>query len=174
MNAGTYIIEFERIGRNKSVPPMKVTVAGEDDLTGSIREYARPHLRSRDFDVILDESGSAGCFACGMHNGGNFSITPKSEQFIDYGPAMKVRHHDKGYPFGNRVPKRVRMTRTVTSDFLPGTAISVTGDDPLVAVNKQLLDAWTNSYGAVAVYMPNGKTLGVKPGEFEVVDWHQF
>lgn len=93
---------------------------------------------------------------------------------IDYGPAMRKRCHDKGYPFGERVPKRVRMMQTVTSDFLPGTTISVADGDPLVAVNRQSFDAWTNSYGAVAVHMPDGRKLGVKPGEFEVVEWHTF
>lgn len=91
---------------------------------------------------------------------------------IDYGPAMTVRRVDKGYPFGNQVPKRVRMTRTVMSDFLPGTTINVADGPPLVAVNSQTFDAWTNSYGAVAVYMPDGRKLGVKPDEFEVVEWH--
>lgn len=93
---------------------------------------------------------------------------------IDYGPAMQARHVDKGYPFDSRVPKRVRMTQTVTSDFLPGTTISVADGDPLVALNSQTFPAWTNSYGAVAVHMPDGRKLGVKPGEFEVVEWHQF
>lgn len=93
---------------------------------------------------------------------------------IDYGPAMQKRCVDQGYPFGDRVPKRVRMLCTVTSDFLPGTMISVAVGDPLVAVNQQTFPAWTNSYGAVAVHMPDGRKLGVKPDEFEVVDWHQF
>lgn len=91
---------------------------------------------------------------------------------IDYGPAMMVRHADKGYPFGNKVPKRIRMKQTVTSDIIPGTSISVTDDNPLVAVYSQTFEAWTNSYGAVAAHMPNGKKLGVKPGEFSVVEWH--
>lgn len=70
-----YIIEFERIGRNTSVPPVTIDAAGEADLTRQIRAAARPHLRSRDFDVMLDLDAGAGWFACGMHSGGNFSIT---------------------------------------------------------------------------------------------------
>lgn len=93
---------------------------------------------------------------------------------IDYGPAMRVRHVDKGYPFGNRVPKRVRMTRTVTSDFILGTTINVADGPMLVALNSQTFPAWTNSYGAVAVHTPDGRKLGVKPDEFDVVEWHEF
>lgn len=93
---------------------------------------------------------------------------------VDYGPAMNVRRIDKGYPFGTRVPKRVRMTRTVTSDFFPGTTISLADGEPLVAVHSQTFLAWTNSYGAVAIHMPDGRKLFVRPGEFEVVEWHDF
>lgn len=93
---------------------------------------------------------------------------------IDYGPAMQTRHLDKGYPFGERVPKRARMTQTVTSDFIPGTTINVADGPMLVAMNSQTFPTWTNSYGAVAVHLPDGRKLGVKTGEFEVVEWHQF
>ncbi len=80
-------------------------------------------------------------------------------------PALHVRHHDKGYPFGERVPAKIRMTRTVVSDFL-----FLGKDHAKTAVNSAVYDAWTNSYGAVAAVMENGN-LGVKPGEFEVVEW---
>lgn len=73
MEAGTYLITFERIGRNRSVSPLNVTVEGEADLARRIRAHARPHLRSRDFDVMID--GTAGWIACGMHVGGEFSIS---------------------------------------------------------------------------------------------------
>lgn len=68
-----YRITFDRIGRNRSVAPLDADVAGEADLCRAIRNHARPHLRSRDFDVILDEDSSRGWLACGMHNGGDFS-----------------------------------------------------------------------------------------------------
>lgn len=169
----SYLVEFERIGRNRGVRPMTFAVDGEADLSRSLRAVARQHLRSTDFDVMLDMEAGTGWFACGMHSGGNFSITPVKTSEPDYGPAMTVRHTDKGYPFGDRVPKRVRMTKTVTSDFIPGTTING-GDDPLVAINATTFAAWTNSYGAVAVHTPDGRKLGVKPDEFEVVEWHQF
>ena len=70
-----YLIEFERIGRSRSVPPVTIDADGEADLARKIREVARPHLRSRDFDVLLDMAAGAGWFACGMHSGGGFSVT---------------------------------------------------------------------------------------------------
>lgn len=81
-------------------------------------------------------------------------------------PALHERCHGKGYPFGERVPSKIRMTCSVSSDFafLPNAA-------PPAFVSLTY-DAWTNSYGAVAAVMENGKKLGVKPGEFEVVEWH--
>lgn len=82
-------------------------------------------------------------------------------------PALHTREIDKGYPFGNRVPKTILMHQTVTSDL----AFLLGRDDTPVAVIGVKYPAWTNSYGAVAAVFPNGKTLGVKPGEFEVVEW---
>lgn len=75
-----YLIEFERIGRNKSVPPVTVDCDGEADLCRRIRDIARPHLRSRDFDVMLEyaepgETIIGGFIACGMHSGGSFAVT---------------------------------------------------------------------------------------------------
>jgi hypothetical protein len=84
-------------------------------------------------------------------------------------PAMRERHAAKGYPFGDRVPKTIRMVQTVTSDLL-----FLLPNSENVAVKGALYPAWTNSYGAVAAVFPDGNTLGVKPGEFEVVDWHIF
>jgi hypothetical protein len=68
-----YHITFERIGRNHSVAPLDAEVAGAADLCRAIRAHARPHLRSRDFDVMLDEDSNRGWLACGMHSGGNFT-----------------------------------------------------------------------------------------------------
>lgn len=67
-------IEFERIGRNRNVEPLHVLALGEADLCRAIRAHARPHLRSRDFDVMLSDDGASGWIACGMHSGGEFTI----------------------------------------------------------------------------------------------------
>ena len=83
-------------------------------------------------------------------------------------PALHARHVDKGYPFGDRVPKTIRMTRPAATDF----PFLLKQDPVLVATTGQRFPAWTNSYGAVAAVFPDGKKLGVKPDEFEVVEWH--
>lgn len=80
-------------------------------------------------------------------------------------PALHARHIAKGYPFGDKVPKTVRLKCRVRSDFpfLNPVVVAETGIT---------YPAWTNSYGAVAAVFPDGRTLGLKPDEFEIVDWH--
>lgn len=82
-------------------------------------------------------------------------------------PALHERL--EGYPFGDRVPAKVRMLRTVTSDF----PFFLDKGKMLMAEYGRTYVAWTNSYGAVAAVMDNGKNLGLKPGEFEVIEWHE-
>lgn len=71
-----YTVRFERIGRNHKLAPNPVTIdaAGEADLARQLRAIARPHLRSRDFDVMLDMVAGTGWFACGMHSGGECTV----------------------------------------------------------------------------------------------------
>lgn len=80
-------------------------------------------------------------------------------------PALHERL--KGYPYGNRVPSKIRMSCSVYSD------VSFMASAPKYAQRGNIYDAWMNSYGAVAAVMEGGKTLGVKPGEFEVIEWHE-
>lgn len=81
-------------------------------------------------------------------------------------PALTVRHHDKGYPFGERVPSKIAMKRTVHSDL-----VGIVPDAAPPAIISATYDTWVNSYGAVAAVLPDGRKLGVKPDEFEVVEW---
>lgn len=70
-----------------------------------------------------------------------------------------------GYPaaWGARVPLRVRATRQVVGiPFLTSAATQPGQEYPV----------WVNSYGAVAAIMEDGRTLGLKPDEFEVTAWH--
>jgi hypothetical protein len=53
---------------------LHVLATGEADLCRAIRQHVRLHLRSRDFDVMLDDDGRGGWLACGMRSGGNFTI----------------------------------------------------------------------------------------------------
>lgn len=70
----TYRVTFDRIGRNHEVRPLECERGNEFGLIESIAIHARPHLRSRDFDVVLDKCGTKGFIACGMHSGGDFTV----------------------------------------------------------------------------------------------------
>ena len=82
-------------------------------------------------------------------------------------PALHVR--SAAYPFGDRVPRRVRMLRTVTPDFPERCAL---GDPFPVAIMGMELSVWTNSHGAVCAVFPDGMNLGLRPDEFTVIRWH--
>ncbi|WP_223508810.1 MULTISPECIES: DUF4406 domain-containing protein [unclassified Pseudomonas] len=85
-------------------------------------------------------------------------------------PALHKRA--KGYPFGERVPRTVRMVKTVTADPMPVIGYSYIKGAVPTAVISQTFRVWTNSHGAVAAVMLDGQHLGLKPGEFEVASWH--
>lgn len=86
-------------------------------------------------------------------------------------PALYKRSNS--YPFGERVPRTVRMLKTVTADPMPVIGFAyIQGDIPICPEN-QIFPAWTNSHGAVAAVLPNGKHLGLRPAEFEVDTWHE-
>ena len=75
--AGTYRVAFKRIGRNHDVEDIIAKVNDFDELAEHIYAYARPYLRSRDFEVtfeVCDGEGDGYIF-CGMHSGGDFTIT---------------------------------------------------------------------------------------------------
>lgn len=74
----TYRVTFERIGRNHHVAPMTAKVVDTDQLAEYIHKHARPHLRSRDYDVIIDLEKGTGSIACGFHSGGEVTITQEA------------------------------------------------------------------------------------------------
>lgn len=82
-----------------------------------------------------------------------------------------LRHRSKNYPerYAGRVPKRVRMTQTSRSD-LPAFLLDRPEDELIAEAGKEY-PVWVNSHGAVAAYLPCGEQLGLRPGEFEVVEW---
>lgn len=64
------------------------------------------------------------------------------------------------------VPLRVRLPKDVMSD-LPIQA-STPGFFALAGDH----DCESNEWGAISVAAQNGRQLGIKPGEFEVLEWH--
>lgn len=77
MNApAPYRVIFDRIGRSRDVAPleMEIDVNGPNHLAELIHQYARPHLLSRDVEVVVDLEQGKGWIICGFNNGGTFTI----------------------------------------------------------------------------------------------------
>jgi hypothetical protein len=93
-----------------------------------------------------------------------------SEEMTIDCPALHSR--SKLYPerFEGRVPKTIRMLRTVQPDQ-PMRSLSPEWRG-VIAEHGMIYGAYTNSHGAVCAVLDDGKKLGVKPDEFEVVTWH--
>ncbi|MCE0850714.1 hypothetical protein LU689_12410 [Pseudomonas asiatica] len=85
-------------------------------------------------------------------------------------PALHKR--SDSYPFGDRVPRTVRMLKTVTADPMPGIGLAYIKGDAPVAKEGQTYSVWTNGHGAVTAVMEDGTRLGLRPVEFEVDSWH--
>lgn len=89
-------------------------------------------------------------------------------------PALVHRSRDEGkfaYPayFNDKVPLKVRMNTVVEPD-MPGIFPYKEGTFCLYGHEYYV---WVNSYGAVSAILENGEQLGLKPGEFEVIEWHE-
>lgn len=83
-----------------------------------------------------------------------------------------LTHQSKLYPanYRGRVPKKIKMAKTLYPDEIAGFKLGKPGT--MLELNM-VYDCWVNSHGAVAGYCDNGEKLGVKPGEFDVVEWHE-
>lgn len=83
--------------------------------------------------------------------------------------ALKSRSAHWPKRFGNAVPMRIRMTQTVRPDF---AFILPPEKRGMVLHADEVYEATTNSHGAVCGVCECGNLLGVKPDEFEVVEWY--
>lgn len=71
-----YEIKFERIGRNKDVPPLVAQADGVVNLGMLIADYADQYIMSEDFEVGVNDDLTGGHILVGMaHCGGEFTIT---------------------------------------------------------------------------------------------------
>lgn len=61
----------------------------------------------------------------------------------------------------SRIPVRVRIHRRVSGDFPFHTVFAMPGDYPCEC----------NRYGAVSVKAMNGEMLGLRPAEFEALEY---
>lgn len=94
------------------------------------------------------------------------------QQRINAGKAL-VLLHPKEYParYNKRIPLRVRMTKTVTSDM--PLFLMLNDDSPKIAIGGNEYYVSVNSYGAVTAIFEDGSQLGLKPDEFEVTEFHK-
>lgn len=98
------------------------------------------------------------------------------EQIIEMAkqsPALKMRSNEPepfSYPnkWNDRVPLKVKMKETVTSDMV----MFFPHDSEMIAIGGNEYYCWVNSYGALSAILPHGERLGLKPDEFEVIEFH--
>lgn len=86
-------------------------------------------------------------------------------------PALHAQSEHYPERYAGRVPLRVRLTKTVTADVMPYPLCL--SQDHLAFVVGQEVPVWVNSHGAVAGIDGAGRCLGLKPHEFEVVQYHE-
>lgn len=81
-------------------------------------------------------------------------------------PALYSKSEHYPQRFKGKVPKLVRILKTVKPDF----PFNIHAGEN--AIEGKIYPVWTNCHGAVAAYLDNDRKLGLKPDEFEVVDWY--
>lgn len=93
----------------------------------------------------------------------------------DRSPALDRQSGHYPPAWRGRVPVRVRMAVEVGPDQPWGhlVALGLVEAPKFVAEEGQEYDAWVNKHGAVAVVLPDGTRLGVRPYEFEVIEWDE-
>jgi hypothetical protein len=155
-------VEFSMVRHARGIPAARILVIdctgeslqwwGEDDLRHTIAEQGRHPALIR----ALSAYGK--------------SLGRETDKDALDCPAMQSR--SIRYPFGSRVPKRIRMVKTVVPDLVIGAGIVLYDNDlPQIAVTGMTLQAWTNSDGTVAAVFANGERLALKNGDFEVIEW---
>lgn len=80
---------------------------------------------------------------------------------------MHFSDDEFNYPWGDRVPLKVIMLKTVYPD-MPFLA-----KEDTVCKRGEEYYCWVNSYGAVSAILSNGDQLGLKPKEFVVTEYHK-
>ena len=68
-------VTFTRIGRTRDLPPLIIETEDDGALLDAIHAFARPYLRSSDYEVALDGVTRTGVIRVGMmHDGGRFKV----------------------------------------------------------------------------------------------------
>jgi hypothetical protein len=79
-------------------------------------------------------------------------------------PALEKKSEFYPANFRGRVPKRIKMSMEVHSE-MPFDKTQVYKDLEY--------DVWVNSNGAMSAIVSGEILLGIKPGECEIVQWHE-
>lgn len=82
-------------------------------------------------------------------------------------PALREQSPTYPVEWMGRVPKRVRMNKTVQSK-VPWIGKA---RQP-VAIGGTEFDVWVNRNGAVTALFESGEPLGLRPDEFTIIEWH--
>lgn len=69
-----FTVSFNRIGRTHDVLDLAVATTNPDEIAGLVYRYARPMLRSRDVEVVVNLETMRGSIFCGFNNGGTFTL----------------------------------------------------------------------------------------------------
>lgn len=82
-----------------------------------------------------------------------------------------LMHRSKHWPerYGARIPMRIKMSITVRPD--PWCVVVDPKYRGMVLANEGEYFCTVNSHGAVCGICDDGRQLGVKPDEFEVIEW---
>lgn len=101
----------------------------------------------------------------------NTTTLPLPSSLFWQSPALTVQSSHYPAHFGNRIPLRIVMMRRVAPDAFASLRSGLKKTSVLELGGTY--EAWTNMHGAVAGICADGGKLGVKPGEFEVVEWYE-
>ena len=74
-----YMVEFDRIGGNSSIPPQAFAACSADQLAAEIYRFTLGYLGSRDVDVIADLEQGNGVITAGFRPAGAFTIQALTE-----------------------------------------------------------------------------------------------
>lgn len=79
------------------------------------------------------------------------------------------------YPkrYNGKVPKKVKMLETVTTDLPLAFLMSEPNETLPMAVGGNEYYVNVNCNGAVSAIFEDGQMLGLKPAEFEVIEFHE-
>lgn len=77
--AATTTVTFDRVGRNHNVAPLVITDTDDwDEIADRVYDHVRPHLRSRNVEVVIRSDPAdgitRGVILCGPVVGGAFTV----------------------------------------------------------------------------------------------------